>query len=97
MTATPPDAIETRTVRDWMLATRHTRLGLATAVLATGASLLLRLGMSPLLEDRLAFLFFIPAVIGAAALGGTAPGVLATLLGLACGLYVTGAAHAFNI
>ena len=91
MTTTSPVAIETRPLRDWMLATRHTRLGLATAAVATAAGLMLRLVMSPLLEDRLAFLFFIPAVIGAAALGGAASGAVATVLGLACGLYVSGA------
>lgn len=91
MTTTPMETSEVRPIRDWMLATRHTRLGLATAVIATAAGLMLRLALSPLLEDRLAFLFFIPAVVGAAALGGAAPGVLATALGLACGLYVTAA------
>ncbi len=91
MTTPPPEAIEARPIRDWMLATRHTRLGLASAVLVTGLCLILRLAMEPLLEDRLTFLFFIPAVVGAAALGGAAPGALATVLGLACGLYVTGA------
>ena len=94
MTTTPMEASEVRPIRDWMLATRHTRLGLATAVIATAAGLALRLAMSPLLEDRLAFLFFIPAVVGAAALGGGAPGAFATVLGLACGLYVTAAGGA---
>ena len=32
MTTTPDESDETRPIRDWMLATRHTRLGLATAV-----------------------------------------------------------------
>lgn len=97
MTTTSPVAIETRPLRDWMLATRHTRLGLATAAVATAAGLMLRLVMSPLLEDRLAFLFFIPAVIGAAALGGAASGAVATVLGLACGLYVSGAVGGLTV
>lgn len=91
MTATPPDTTRTRAVRDWMLATRHTRWGLASAVGVTAVCLGLGLAMSPSLQDRLAFLIFIPAVIGAAAFGGAASGALATLLGLACGLYVVGA------
>ena len=97
MTTTPPVAIEARPLRDWMLATRHTRLGLATAAVVTAAGLMLRLVMSPLLEDRLAFLFFIPAVIGAAALGGAASGAVATVLGLACGLYVSGAVGGLTV
>lgn len=97
MTTTSPVAIETRPLRDWMLATRHTRLGLATAAVVTAAGLMLRLVMSPLLEDRLAFLFFIPAVIGAAALGGAASGAVATVLGLACGLYVSGAVGGLTV
>ncbi len=96
MAATPPEARETRSIRDWMLATRHTRVAIATAVFVTGACLVLRLSMAPLLEDRLAFLFFIPAVVGAAALGGAATGALATVLGLACGLYVTATAGALT-
>ena len=89
MTTTPVEALETRRAWAWMLAIRHTRLGLATAVVGTAGGLALRLVMEPLLGDRLALLFFIPAVIGAAALGGAVPGALATVLGLVCGLYVT--------
>ena len=85
MTAIPPDAVEARSFRDWMLAARHERLGVATAVGATAVCLVLRLAMSPLLEDRLGFLFFIPAIIGAAAFGGAGSGVLATVLGLPAG------------
>jgi len=92
MTTTPPEAIETRPLRAWMLAARHTRPGLATAVVGTAACLLLNLSLSPLLEGRLAFLLFIPVVIAAAAFGGAVPGAVATALGLAGGLYVSAAA-----
>jgi len=92
MTTNPPQAIEARPIRDWMLAARHTRLGLATAVSLTAAGFMLRPIMSPLHEDRLAFLIFMPAVIGAAAFGGAPAGAVAILLGLAGGLYVAGAA-----
>ena len=88
MTATPPDVIGTWPVRDWMLARRHTRLGLVAAVVATGLSLLLHLFLSPFLEGGLAFLIFVPAIVGAAAIGGAAPGALATVLGIAAGLNV---------
>jgi len=89
MTTTPTAEHETRTPWDWMLASRHTGYGLAAAVLGAGLGLAARLAMTPLLEDRLALLFFVPGVVAAAALGGAAPGVVATVLGLACGLYVT--------
>jgi two-component system, LuxR family, sensor kinase FixL len=86
---TTNDALESRTPWDWMLAKRHTGFGLATAVLGAAGGLALRLAMAPWLEDRLALLFFVPAVVAAAAMGGIVPGVLATVLGFACGLYVT--------
>jgi len=96
MTTTPPEAIETRPLRDWVLAARHTRLGLTIAVVGTVAGLLLRLSVSPLLEDQTGFLLFLPAVIGAAAAGGAASGALATVLGLAVGLYLSGTANALT-
>ncbi|MFN3432712.1 MAG: PAS domain S-box protein, partial [Candidatus Sericytochromatia bacterium] len=89
MKATPTDALEARTAWDWMLATRHTGFGLAAAVFAAGLGLAARLSLTPLLEDRLALLFFVPGVVAAAALGGAGPGAVATVLGFACGLYVT--------
>jgi two-component system sensor kinase FixL len=89
MKATPTDALETRTAWDWMLATRHTGFGLGAAVCGAGLGLATRLSLTPLLEDRLALLFFVPGVVAAAALGGAGPGAVATVLGFACGLYVT--------
>jgi two-component system sensor kinase FixL len=95
MTTTPTAELETRTPWDWMLATRHTGYGLATAVLGSGLGLVARLAMTPLLQDRLALLFFIPPVVVAAGLGGAVPGAVATVLGLVCGLYVTWSTGAF--
>lgn len=89
MTTTPTDAIETQTPWDWMLSSRHTGCGLATAILGAGSGLALRLALTPWLQDRLALLFFVPAVVAAAALGGAVPGLVATGLGFVCGLYVT--------
>lgn len=89
MTATPPDASRARAFWAWMQAARHTRLGLAFAFLLIAAGFLMRTTLSPVLEDRLAFMIFIPAVIGAAALGGAVPGAVATILGLGCGLFIS--------
>ena len=58
------------------------------ALTALAAGLLGRILLDPLLEDRATFLFFIPAVILAAALAGLWPGLLATILGAAVGLAV---------
>ncbi|MFY7719784.1 MAG: hypothetical protein ACOVQF_08405, partial [Brevundimonas sp.] len=66
MTVTHPDASKARALWAWMLVARHTRLGLVTAFVLTAAAFLLRLTLSPVLEDRLLFMIFIPAVIGAA-------------------------------
>lgn len=90
MTTTPiPAGLVSRTFWDWMLATRRTGYGFATAVVGAAGGLAIRLAATPLLEDRAALIFFMPAVVVAAALGGAAPGAIATLLGVACGLYVT--------
>jgi len=84
------EAREARTPWAWMLARRHVGSGLAVTVLGVAGGLGLRLAAGPWLADRSALLFFVPAVVGAAALGGAGPGALATVLGLACGLYASG-------
>lgn len=91
MTTIPAGPTEPRTVWSWMLVTRHTGFGLATALAGVAAGLILRLALTPLLGDGPGLLVFIPAVIGAAALGGAVPGGLATALGLAGGLGATAA------
>ena len=88
MTTPSIDTLEPRTSRDWLLARRHTGFGLGTAVLGSALGMAGRLAMAPWLHDRLALLFFVPAVIGAAILGGAVPGAVATVLGLACGLSI---------
>jgi two-component system, LuxR family, sensor kinase FixL len=97
MTTTPTTGLEARTPWDWMLATRHTGYGLAVAVLGAAGGLAVRMAATPWLEDRLALLFFIPAVVGAGALGGAAPGAVATGLGFVCGLYVTWSTGALGV
>jgi two-component system sensor kinase FixL len=52
--------------------------------------LMLAWGLHPWLGDRGAFLIFIPAVLGAASLGGLGPGLLATALSLLLGLLLAG-------
>ena len=91
MTVTHPHASASQAFWAWMLVARHARLGLITAFVLTAAAYLLCLTLSPVLEDRLLFMIFIPAVIGAAALGGAVPGAVATLLGLGCGLMISSA------
>lgn len=68
------------------------RTGLLTscmlAVLAVLAGVALRLGLDPYLGQRATFIFFVPAVVLAAALAGLWPGLFATLLGAAASLAV---------
>lgn len=93
---TTTDRLETPTAWDWMLATRHTGFGLGMAVGGALAGLAARFALTPWLDDRVAFLFFVPAVVGAAALGGALSGGVATVMGLVGGLYVTWAAGAMT-
>ena len=65
----------------------------AIALAAIVAGLAGRILLDPLLGDRTTFLFFVPAVVLAAALSGFWPGMFATILGVATGLgvdYVNG-------
>lgn len=60
--------------------------GVLVAVLAAGAGVAAHLILQPVVGDRVAFLVFVPAVVLASAYAGAAPGALAALLGLGCGL-----------
>lgn len=71
-----------------LLTDRRPRLALAAAVIGVGAALVLRLLLSPLLQDQAAFLFFVPAVVVAGALGGRDPALTATVLGALAALLV---------
>lgn len=73
----------------WLLSVQRPRAALAVALIGAAASLAVRLALSPLFEEKAAFLFFVPAVVGSAALGGLRPGLLATVLGAAGGLLVS--------
>jgi two-component system sensor kinase FixL len=58
------------------------------AVAAIAAAAALRWALDPLLGQEATFIFFVPAVVLAAALAGLWPGLLATILGTAAGLYI---------
>ena len=60
-------------------------LGFAIASLGVAAAVLLRISLSAWLGDRSLYLLLICPVFAASALGGAAPGVLATLLGALAG------------
>ena len=57
----------------------------ALAIVAVAAGVLVRLWLDPVLDHRSTFLFFVPAVVLAAALAGLWPGLFATILGAAAG------------
>ncbi len=77
----------------WSLAARRSRSGHVAA--GVGALLALAAGVValPYLDDRIAFLLFIPVVFVAATLGGLGPGLAATVLGVAGGLAVVWTRH----
>ena len=58
------------------------------AVVAVAAGFGARMGLDMVIEHRTTFLFFVPAVVLAAAMAGLWPGLFATLLGAAAGLAV---------
>jgi two-component system sensor kinase FixL len=71
-----------------------TRAHYWAAIGAVGLLFLLRWGLHPWLQDRAAFVIFIPAVLVAAGFGGLGPGLLATVLSVVLGvllLLTTGA------
>lgn len=58
----------------------------AFAILAAVVGILLRLALDPVLQERATFIFFVPAVVLAAALAGIWPGLIASLFGAVAGL-----------
>jgi two-component system, LuxR family, sensor kinase FixL len=61
-------------------------LACAVATAALAAGFVLRLVLEPLLGQSATYIFFVPAVVIAAALSGLWPGLFATVLGAAAGL-----------
>jgi len=60
------------------------------APIAVALALALRIALQPALGDEAPYLFFVPAVLVAAGLGGLGPGLLATALGLLLGCLFIG-------
>src|ERR1700752_1874764 len=65
-----------------------TNYGLALAVSLLGFAV--RRMLDPVLTVQATYIFFTPAIIIASAVGGFGPGLLATALGVAGGLYFSG-------
>src|SRR5262244_2483564 len=65
-----------------------THYGLSVAVALLGFAV--RRMLDPVLTVQATYIFFTPAIIIASAVGGFGPGLLATVLGVAGGLYFTG-------
>jgi two-component system, LuxR family, sensor kinase FixL len=57
------------------------------AILAIAVPLGVKLLLASVLRGEASYLFFLPAILIASALGGWGPGILSTLLGLGLGLY----------
>jgi two-component system sensor kinase FixL len=66
-------------------------------LLTLGAGVAAKYALEPLGEMRAIFILFVPAVVVAAALGGSWPGLLATTVGLATGLAFTAAADGWSV
>jgi two-component system sensor kinase FixL len=60
----------------------------AIALVAVAAALALWIALRPILQDHSPYLFFVPAVVAAAGLGGWGPGLAATALGALLGLFI---------
>jgi len=71
----------------WFL--RQSALGYVLAPLAVVLAFVVRFMLTPMLHDESRYLFFVPAVLLAAAIGGLGPGLLATGLSAALGLVVS--------
>lgn len=74
-----------RTMGSRMSLPRKLALSCAPAFALAAAGWAARAWLDPSLGDRAVFLFFVPAVVAAAALGGLWPGALATALGAFAG------------
>jgi two-component system sensor kinase FixL len=59
----------------------------AVAPATVGLALAVRLALAPVVSDELLYLFFVPAVLAAASLGGLGPGLVAIVFGLLLGAF----------
>jgi two-component system sensor kinase FixL len=80
--------------RTWLL--RHPDLArYALASVAVAIALAARLALMPALGEDAPYLFFVPALLVAAGVGGWGPGIMATTLGVLLSFFVIAdAAHA---
>jgi two-component system, LuxR family, sensor kinase FixL len=60
----------------------------AIAIIAIAVAFALRMALASVLEGTASYLFFIPAILIASAVGGWGPGAFATFLGLLLGLFL---------
>src|SRR5262245_878020 len=74
-------------VKGW-LSLRRDALNYGVALLATAVALAVWTVLTPILPGHSPYLFFVPAVLVAAGLGGWGPGLAATALGVLLGLLV---------
>jgi two-component system sensor kinase FixL len=65
---------------------RASALNYLIAVTAAGIAFGIRTALEPFLDDTAVFLFYVPAVLLASAIGGIGPGIIATLLSSFLGL-----------
>ena len=85
--AKPSDTRLLGGVKRWVLM-RQDVLRYGIAPLAVAIAFVARIALTPILQGDSPYLFFIPAVLVAAGLGGLGPGLLATGLSAVLGLVV---------
>ena len=83
----PSDTPLLRGVKRWLLM-RQDLLRYGMAPLAVAIAFVARMALTPIVQGDSPYLFFIPAVLVAAGLGGLGPGLLATGLSAILGLFV---------
>src|SRR5215204_6544861 len=83
----PADS-ETRNARPSRLAWRPNLICYGIAAASVALAFAARVLLSPALHEEVPYLFFVPAVLLAAALGGLGPGLFATGLSLLLGFFV---------
>jgi two-component system, LuxR family, sensor kinase FixL len=89
LTAKASERGEPSPIRRWFFL-RPDVLRYALAPLAVALALIVRVALAPILQDASPYLFFVPAVLLSAGLGGWGPGLTATALGALLGPLITG-------
>jgi two-component system sensor kinase FixL len=89
LTAKASERGEPSPIKRWFFL-RPDVLRYALAPLAVALALIVRVALAPILQDASPYLFFVPAVLLSAGLGGWGPGLTATALGALLGPLITG-------